>query len=157
LSFNLLCRLSGLGLLRVLPLLKFESKLVCAPCHHGKMITASHSLVNTVMTEHPRQLLPMDTVSPSRVRYVGGKWYVLVIMDDYSCYYYVFFLESKDEVFEHFRSLAFRLNNEHPNCLKAIPRDNETKFSNASFDQFCLEHDVDQQFFAPCVSQQNGL
>jgi hypothetical protein len=86
LSFDLLCQLNGLGLLRGLPLLKFESKLVCAPCHHGKMITTSHSLVNTVMTEHPGQLLPMDTVSPSRVRYVGGKWYVLVIMDDYSCY-----------------------------------------------------------------------
>jgi hypothetical protein len=52
-SFDLLCRLSGLGLLRGLPLLKFESDLVCAPCHHGKMITDSHSPVNTVMTEHP--------------------------------------------------------------------------------------------------------
>jgi hypothetical protein len=51
----LLCRLSGLGLLRGLPLLKFESDLVCAPCRHGKMIAASHSLVNTMMTEHPGQ------------------------------------------------------------------------------------------------------
>jgi hypothetical protein len=42
-----------LGLLRGLPLLKFESDLVCAPCRHGKMIAASHSLVNTVMIEHP--------------------------------------------------------------------------------------------------------
>jgi hypothetical protein len=52
LSFNLLCQLSGLGLLRGLSLLKFESNLVCAPCHHGKMIAASHSPVNTMMTEH---------------------------------------------------------------------------------------------------------
>jgi hypothetical protein len=67
-------------------LLKFESDLVCAPCYHGKMIAASHSLVNTMMTEHPRQLLHMDTVSPSRVRSMGGKRYVLVIVDDYSRY-----------------------------------------------------------------------
>jgi hypothetical protein len=53
-SFNLLCKLSGLGLLRGLPLLMFESNLVCDPCHHGKMIAASHSPVNTVMTEQPR-------------------------------------------------------------------------------------------------------
>jgi hypothetical protein len=86
LSFDLLCRLNGFGLLRGLPLLKFESDLVCAPCHHGKMIAASHSSVNTVMTEHPGQLLHMDTVGPSRVRSMGGKWYVLVIVDDYSCY-----------------------------------------------------------------------
>jgi hypothetical protein len=108
------------------------------------MITASHSPVNTVMTEHPGQLLHMDTIGPSRVCSMVGKWYVLVIIDDYSCNSCVFFLESNDEVFEHFRSLALRLNNEHPNYLKAIRSDNMTKFRNTSFDQFCLEHGVDQ-------------
>jgi transposase InsO family protein len=151
--FNLLCRLSGLGLLRGLPLLKFESDLVCAPCRHGKMITAFHSSVNIVMTEHPRQLLHMDTVGPSRVCSMGGKWYVLVIVDDYSRYSWIFFLESKDQVFEHFWLLALRLNNEHPNCLKAIRSDNGTEFRNVSFDGFCLEHDIDQQFSAPRVPQ----
>jgi hypothetical protein len=104
-------------------LLKFESDLVCSPCHHGKIITASHSPVNTVMTEQPRQLLHMDTVGPSQ-----------------------------DEVLEHFWSLALRLNNEHPNCLNTIHSDNGTEFRNASFDQFCLEHGVDRQFFVPRVS-----
>jgi hypothetical protein len=80
-------------------LLKFESNLVCAPCHHVKMIAASHSLINTVMIEHLRQLLHMDTVGPSRVRSMGGKWYILIVVDDYSRYSWIFFLESKDEVF----------------------------------------------------------
>jgi transposase InsO family protein len=66
-------------------------------------------------------------------------------------------LESKDEVFEHFWSLALRLNNEHHNCLKAIRSDNGTKFRNAIVDQFCLEHSVDQQFSTPRVPQQNGV
>jgi hypothetical protein len=144
LSFDLLCRLSGLDLHRGLPLLKFESGLICAPCCHGKLITAFYSPVNTVMTERPGQLLHMNTVGPSRIRSMGGKWYVLVIVDDYSQYSWVFFLESKDEVFEHFRSLALRLNNELHNCLKAIRSDNGTEFRNASFDQFCLEQGVDQ-------------
>jgi transposase InsO family protein len=157
LSFDLLCRLSGLGLIRGLPLLKFKSDLVCAPCHHGKMIVASHSPVNIVMTEHPGQLLHMDTVGPSRVLSMGDKWYVLVIVDDYSRYSWVFFLESKDQVFEHFRLLVLRLNNEHPNCLKGIHSDNETQFRNASFDEFCLEHGIDQPFSTPCVPQQNGV
>jgi transposase InsO family protein len=107
------------------------------------MIAASHSLVNTVMTEHPRQLLHTDTLGPSRVRSMRGKWYVLVIVDDYSRYSWVFFLESKDQVSEHFRLLALRLNNEHPNCLKAIHSDNGTEFGNASFDELCLEHGID--------------
>jgi transposase InsO family protein len=135
----------------------FESDLVCATCHHGKMITASHSSVNTMMTEHPGQLLHMDTVDPSQVRSMGGKWYILVIVDDYSHYSWVFFLESKDQVFEHFWLLALRLNNENPNCLKAIHSDNGTEFRNASFDEFCLEHGIDQQFSVSCVPQQNGV
>jgi hypothetical protein len=157
LSFDLLCRLSGLGLVRGLPLLKFESDLICAPCRHGKMIAASHSSVNTMMTEHPGQLLLMDTVSPSRVCSMGRKWYVLVIIDDYSCYSWVFFLLSKDQVFEHFWLLALRLNNEHPNCLKVIRSDNGTEFRNTYFDEFCLEHGIDQQFSTPRIPQQNGV
>jgi hypothetical protein len=89
-----------------LPLLKFENDLVYASYLYGKMIAASHSPVNIVMTEHPGQLLHMDIVGPSQIRSMGGKWYILVVIGDYSCYSWVFFLESKDEVFEHFQSLA---------------------------------------------------
>jgi transposase InsO family protein len=56
-------------------------------------------------------------------------------------------------VFEHFQSLALRLNNEHPNSLKVIRNDNGTEFKNASFDEFCLEHGIDQQFSIPHVPQ----
>jgi hypothetical protein len=83
-------------------LLKFESNLVCASCHHGKMIAASYFLINTMMTEQSGQLLHMDTVDPSQVLSMGGKWYALVIVDDYSRYSWIFFLKRKDKVFEHF-------------------------------------------------------
>jgi hypothetical protein len=41
--------------------------------------------------------------------------------------------------------------------LKAIRSDNETEFRNASFDEFCLERGIDQQFSALRVPQQNGV
>jgi transposase InsO family protein len=138
-------------------LLKFESNLVCVSCRHGKMTVASHSLVNTVVTEQPILFLHMDTIDPSWVRFMGGTRYILVIIDNYSHYSLVFFLESKDEVFEHFQILALRLNNEQPNCLKVIHSDNGIEFRNASFDEFCLEHGVSQQFSTPRVPQQNGV
>ena len=90
LSSDLLSRLSSLGLIRGLPKLKFEKNLVCHPCRLGKMIAASHPPVNQVMTSHPGELLHMDTVGPSRVMSIGGKWYVLVIVDDFSRYSWVF-------------------------------------------------------------------
>jgi hypothetical protein len=121
------------------------------------MVVIPHSPVNTVMTEQSRQLLHIDIVGPSWVHSMGGKWYLRAIVDDYSCYWWVSFLESKDEVFEQFRSLSLRLNNEHLNCLKAIHSDNEIEFRNASFNQFFLEHGVDQQFSTLHVPQHNGV
>jgi hypothetical protein len=60
-------------------------------------------------------------------------------------------------VFEHFRSLTLRLNNEHLNCLKVIHSDNRIEFKNVFFDKFCLEHGIDQQLFTYRVSQQNRV
>jgi hypothetical protein len=52
-----------------------------------------------VMTERPCELLHMDLVGPARVRSTGGKWYVLVVVDNYSRYAWVFFFEEKGETF----------------------------------------------------------
>jgi hypothetical protein len=84
LSFDLLSHLSGLGLVQGLPKLKYQKDLVCAPCRHGKMVASSHLPLTSVMTERPCELFHMDFVGPARVCSAGGKWYVLVIVDDYS-------------------------------------------------------------------------
>jgi transposase InsO family protein len=42
----------------------------------------------------------------------GGKWYVLVIVDDYSRYAWVFFLADKGETFGFVRDLILTLKNE---------------------------------------------
>ena len=99
----------------------------------------------------------MDTVGPSRVRSAGEKWYVLIIVDDFSRYFWVYFLMSKDEVFSQFRSLALRLFKELPGALKEIRSDNGTEFKNYLFDAFCLEHGIEHQFSAPRIPQQNSV
>jgi transposase InsO family protein len=87
---------------------------------------------------------------------MGGKWYILVIIDDYSRYTWVFFLESKDEVFEQFWSWALRLNNEYPNCLKVIHSDSGTKFRNAFLMSFFSSTVLIISFRPPRAPQQNG-
>jgi hypothetical protein len=99
LSFDLLSRLSKLNLVRGLPRLRLEKELVCAPCRHAKMVASSHPPLTDVMAERPRELLHMDLVGPARVRSAAGKLYVLVVVDDYSRYAWVFFLEDKGLTF----------------------------------------------------------
>jgi hypothetical protein len=51
----------------------------------------------------------MDLVGPACVCSVDGKWYVLVIVDDYSRYAWVFFLADKGEMFGFLQDLILRL------------------------------------------------
>jgi hypothetical protein len=59
------------------------------------MVATSNPPLTDVMTDCPCELLHIDLVVPARVRYAGGKWYILVVVDDYSWYTWVFFLEDK--------------------------------------------------------------
>jgi hypothetical protein len=67
----------------------------------------------------------MDLVGPAQVQSVGGKWYVLDVVDDYSRYACVFFLEEKGDIFRCVRDLVLRLRNErHGDAIRAIRSDN---------------------------------
>jgi transposase InsO family protein len=77
----------------------------------------------------------------------GGKWYVLVVVDDYSRYAWVFFLEEKGETFGFVRDLILKLRNErHIDAIRAIRRDNGSEFRNSRFETFCHDLGLEYQF-----------
>nr|CAD40731.2 OSJNBa0072D21.17 [Oryza sativa Japonica Group]CAE05285.2 OSJNBa0084N21.3 [Oryza sativa Japonica Group] len=156
-GFDHLTRLSGLDLVCGLPKLKKDLDLVCTPCRHAKMVASSHTPIVFVVMDAPGQLLHMDTVGPARVQSVGGKWYVLVIVDDFSRYSWVFFMATKDGAFQHFCGLFLRLELAFPASLKRIRSDNGGESKNASFEQFCNERGLEHEFSSPRVPQQNGV
>jgi hypothetical protein len=92
----------------------------------------------------------MDLVGPARVCSAGGKWYVLVIVDDYSRYAWVFFLANKGEKFGFVRDLILRLKNErHGDAVQAIRSDNGSEFKNSHFKTFCRDLGRDINFLLP--------
>jgi transposase InsO family protein len=100
----------------------------------------------------------MDLVDPARVRSAGGKWYVLVVVDDYSQYAWVFFIEEKAEAFGFIRDLVFRLRNErHGDEIRAIRSDNSSEFRNSRFKTFCHDLGLEHQFSSPYMPPQNGV
>jgi transposase InsO family protein len=100
----------------------------------------------------------MDLVGPSRVCSAGGKWYVLVIVDDYSRYAWVFFLADKGETLGGVRDLILRLRNErNGDDVRAIRSDNGGEFKNSRFETFCRDLGLKHQFSSPYVACQNGV
>jgi transposase InsO family protein len=89
---------------------------------------------------------------------VDGKWYVLVVVDDYSRYVWVFFLKEKGETFGFVRDLILRLKNErHGDAIRAIHNDNGLEFKNSRFETFCHVLGLEHQFSSPYTPPQNGV
>jgi transposase InsO family protein len=85
-------------------------------------------------------------------------WYVLVVVDDFTRYSWVFFMKAKDEAFTHARDLILRFQNEFPkNAMRAIHSDNGIRFKNTHFETFCAFVGLEHQFSSPYVPQQNGI
>jgi hypothetical protein len=98
------------------------------------MVAFSHLPLTNVMTEHPCELLHIDLVGPARVRSAGGKLYVLVVVEDYSRYAWVFFLEEKGETFGFVRDLVLMLRNErHGDAIREIRSDKWLGIQKLSF------------------------
>jgi transposase InsO family protein len=95
----------------------------------------------------------MDLVGPAHVCSAGGKWYGLVIVDDYSRYAWVFFLPDKGEMFGFVRDLILRLKTErNGDVVRAIRSDNGSEFKNSHFETFCRDLRLEHQFSSPYVA-----
>ncbi|GKA00417.1 integrase, catalytic region, zinc finger, CCHC-type containing protein [Tanacetum coccineum] len=74
-----------------------ELKTRLEKVERGKSKKASHP-PKLVPSDHSKlELLHMDLCGPMRVASINGKKYILVIVDDFSRYTWVYFLRSKDE------------------------------------------------------------
>ena len=72
----------------IVSLLKFEKidKCICGPCQIGKQIKSKHPSIASVQTSRPLELLHIDLMGPARVQSLGGKKYILVVVDDFTRY-----------------------------------------------------------------------
>nr|GEU60245.1 hypothetical protein [Tanacetum cinerariifolium] len=89
-----------------LPKMTFKKDHLCSACEQGKINRKHHKSKTAFASNKPLFLLHMDLCGPMCVQSINGKRYVLVVVDDYSRYTWVFFLHSKDEASEIMKSLT---------------------------------------------------
>ena len=108
-----------------LPDIKFKSDKLCDACQKGKQVKSSFKSKQHISTSNPLELLHMDLFGPSRTRSLGGNFYALGLVDDYSHFTWTFFISCKSDTFSVFRKFA-----------KIVQ--NEKDFDNAVVDAFKL-------------------
>jgi len=150
-------RIASKDLVIGLPKLKFERNKLCEACQMGKQTKSFFKPINVVSTTRPLELLHMDLFGRSRTISLGGNYYGLVIVDDYSRFTWTFFIATKDETYHVFKNFSKVVQNEKNNSIMSIKSDHGRKFRNEKFDRFCSKLRIKHNFSAPRTPQQNGV
>jgi hypothetical protein len=82
-----------LGLMNV----AFEKDRTCGACQASKQVGAPHCAKNIMTTTRHLEMLHIDLFGPISYINIGGNKYGLIIIDDYSPFTWVFFLQDKSE------------------------------------------------------------
>ena len=69
-----------------IPKLSRVSNVVCGLCQLGKQTKAKHPSIQTSTTYRPLELLHLDLMGPTRTESLGGKRYILVVIDNFTRY-----------------------------------------------------------------------
>ena len=80
-------------------------KTILGACQIGKQTKASHHKVNVIATSRCLELLHVDLMGPTRTKSLGGKRYIMVIVNDFSRYTWIEFLREKLEACEKLETL----------------------------------------------------
>jgi hypothetical protein len=90
----------------------FEKERICSACQAGKQVGAHHPHKNIMTTERPLELLHMDQFGSIAYISIDRSKYCLVIVDDYSRFTWVFFLQEKSQTQETLKSFLRQSQNE---------------------------------------------
>jgi hypothetical protein len=109
----------------------FEKDRICSACQAGKQVGVHHLHKNIMTTDMPLELIHMDLFGPIAYISISGSKYCLVIVDDYSRFTWVFFLQEKSQTQETLKRFLRRAQNEFELRTKKIRSDNGTEFKNS--------------------------
>jgi transposase InsO family protein len=129
--------------------------MICSACQAGKQVGVHHPHKNIMTIERPLELLHMDLFDPiAYISNVGSK-YCLVIVDDYSRFTWVFFLQKKSQTQETLKKFLRHAQNEFGLRIKKIRSNNGTEFKNSQIEGFLEEEGIKHEFSSPYTPQQN--
>nr|GEY87042.1 hypothetical protein [Tanacetum cinerariifolium] len=106
LNFSTINNIVKNNIVRGLPKMKFKKDHLCSACEQGKIHQKHHKSKMAFASNQPLYLLHMDLYGSMHIERINRKRYVLVVVDDYLQYTWVFFLHSKDEASEISKSLT---------------------------------------------------
>ncbi|GJZ69350.1 retrovirus-related pol polyprotein from transposon TNT 1-94 [Tanacetum coccineum] len=139
------------------PKFKYQNYHLCSACEQGKRRKASLSPKLIPSTKSKLILLHMDLCGPMRVASINGKKYILVIVDDYSRFTWVYFLRTKDEAPDMIIDFVNQVQRNLKASILTIQTDNGTEFKNKKLRAFYAKLGIVHNTSIARTPQQNGV
>ncbi|XP_022873961.1 uncharacterized protein LOC111392800 [Olea europaea var. sylvestris] len=88
---------------------------------------------------------------------LGGKRYILVVVDDFSRFTWVELFREKSDACDLIKSFCKRLSNKLNHKVSRMRSDHGKEFENFNLESFCMDEGILHEFFSPITPQQNGV
>jgi hypothetical protein len=129
-NFKDLFKTSKNELILVLPKLGKLTKAICGPYQLEKQIKSLHRKTSSINTSSLLELMHMDLMSRTRSLSIGGKRFIMVMVDDFSRYTWVTMLREKSKACDQAKAFFKKNQNEKGCLIKRIGSDHEREFEN---------------------------
>jgi hypothetical protein len=139
-----------------IPELQSTHEGICKGCALGKNIKKPFPSNNN-RSKEILDLIHSDVCGSMPVKSLGGSFYYVIFIDDYSRKTWLYLLNTKDEVFNKFQEFKAKIENLTNKKIKTLRIDNGGEYTSKEFVAFCKSAGIRRELIVPHNPQQNGV
>ena len=140
-----------------LPKLNKDHSSIYKGCTLGKN-TKNPFHDSTRKTNNVLELIHSDLCGPMSVPSLGGFWYYILFIDDFSRKTWIYFLKCKksEEILQRFKEFKALTKFFSGHKIKTLRTDNGGEYTLDLFKKFCKESGIKREYIVPYSAKHNG-
>jgi transposase InsO family protein len=136
--------------------LQVEHEGVCKGCTLGKNTKGPYPSSDN-RSKRILDLVHSDACRPMKVSSLSVFLYYVTFIDDFSWKTWIYFMKTKDEVFNMFQEFKAQTKNLTGKKIKVLRIDNRGEYTSINFSDFCKEAGILRELIVPYNPQQNDM
>ncbi len=129
----------------------------CNACAEGKSSRSKFPTSDNKRHDSVLGIVHSDVCGKISPRSLGGAEYFVTFIDDHSRYVWIYFMKTKDEVFDKFLEWKLLVEKQYGQKVKVLRTDNGGEYKSGKFKAFLKKEGIRHEFTVPKTPEQNGL
>ena len=129
----------------------------CNACAKGKSSSRKFPSSNNKRHDTLFDLVHSDVCEKITPKSLCGSEYFVTFIDDHSRYVWVYFMKTKNEVFDKFLEWKVMVENQYGKKIKTLRTDNGGEYLSGKFKAFLKKEGVRHELTVPKTPEQNGV